>query len=138
MTAAADGSSCTRPSCGGVLEDGYCNECGATWTDDTTLSPRISRGVAHYTGQVELAEAIQDGLAARKAGDELTATVQLGRAVALAAESGNDDTTHLVKRVVDVIDAPSGTVWLRAGVTPADEMTLDTRSTKTIRVRGEV
>lgn len=110
----------------------------ATWTDDTTLSTRISRGVAHYTGQVELAEAIQDGLAARKAGDELTATAQLGRAVALAAESGNNDTTQLLQRVVDVIDAPSGTVRLRAGVTPADEMTLDTRSTKTIRVRGEV
>jgi hypothetical protein len=108
----------------------------AIWTDDTALSTRISRGVAHYTGQAELAEAIQDGLAARKAGDEPTATARLGRAVALAAASGNDDTAQLLERVVDVIDAPSGTVRLRAGVATVDEMTLDTRSTKTIRVRG--
>jgi VWA domain-containing protein len=109
----------------------------AIWTEDTALSTRISRGVAHYTGQAELAEAIQDGLAARKAGDERTATARLGRAVALAAASGNDGTAQLLARVVEVIDAPSGTVRLRAGVAAADEMTLDTRSTKTVRVRGE-
>ena len=33
----------------------------AVWTDDEALSTRISREVAHYTGQAELAEAIQDG-----------------------------------------------------------------------------
>jgi hypothetical protein len=109
----------------------------ATWTNDTTLSTRISRGVAHYTGQVELASAIQDGLAARKAGDQATATARLGRAVALAAASDNDATAQLLERVVEVVDAPSGTVRLRAEVTTADEMTLDTRSTKTIRVRSQ-
>lgn len=125
--------SLVRPGPGDVLAQGLIR---AIWTEDTTLSTRISRGVAHYTGQAELAEAIQDGLAARKAGDEPTATARLGRAVALAAASGNDDTARLLERVVDVIDAPSGTVRLRAGVTVVDEMTLDTRSTKTIRVRG--
>ncbi len=125
--------SLVRHGSGDVLAQGLIR---AIWTDDTTLSTRISRGVAHYTGQAELAEAIQDGLAARKAGDEPTATARLGRAVALAAASGNDDTARLLERVVDVIDAPSGTVRLRAGVTVVDEMTLDTRSTKTIRVRG--
>ncbi|MFC4945250.1 vWA domain-containing protein [Pseudonocardia sp. GCM10023141] len=108
----------------------------ATWTDDTALSTGISRGVAHYTGQAELAEAIQEGLAARKAGDTATATARLGRAVALAAESGNEGTARLLERVVEVLDAPSGTVRLRAAVSDADEMTLDTRSTKTVRVRG--
>lgn len=108
----------------------------ATWTNDSALSTRISRGVAHYTGQVELATAIQDGLTARKAGDQATATARLGRAVALAAASGNDASAQLLERVVEVIDAPSGTVRLRAEVTAADEMTLDTRSTKTVRVRG--
>ena len=39
----------------------------AVWTDDTALSTRINRQVAHYTGQAELAEAIQAGLAAREA-----------------------------------------------------------------------
>jgi hypothetical protein len=33
----------------------------AIWTDDEALSTRISRHVAHYTGQAELAQAIQDG-----------------------------------------------------------------------------
>ena len=40
----------------------------AQWTDDTALSTRISRGVAHYTGQAELADAIQEGIAAQEAG----------------------------------------------------------------------
>ncbi|HET9255199.1 MAG TPA: hypothetical protein VFO16_08355, partial [Pseudonocardiaceae bacterium] len=48
-----------------------------------------------------------------------------------------DDTARLLERVVEVIDAPAGTVRLRTGVSTADEMTLDTRSVKTIRVRGE-
>jgi len=108
----------------------------AVWTDDTSLSSRISRGVAHYTGQAELAEAIQEGLAARKAGDEPTATARLGRAVALAHESGNDNTARLLEKVVDVLDAPSGTIRLRKNVADVDEMTLDTRSTRTARFRG--
>jgi hypothetical protein len=109
----------------------------AIWTEDTALSTRISRGVAHYTGQAELAEAIQEGLAARKAGDEATATARLGRAVALAAASGNEGTARLLGRVVEVVDAPSGTVRLRKVVADVDEMTLDTRSTRTVRVRGD-
>ena len=109
----------------------------AIWTEDTALSTRISRGVAHYTGQAELAEAIQEGLAARKAGDEATATARLGRAVALAEASGNEGTARLLGRVVEVVDAPSGTVRLRKAVADVDEMTLDTRSTRTVRVRGD-
>src|SRR5712691_2807237 len=42
----------------------------AIWTGDEEMSTRINRHVAHYTGQAELAQAIQDGLEARKAGDE--------------------------------------------------------------------
>ena len=60
----------------------------AVWTDDTEKSTRMDRHVAHYTGQVELADAIQEGLHAAKAGDEKTATVKLGRAVQLAAGLG--------------------------------------------------
>jgi hypothetical protein len=106
----------------------------ATWTGDERLSTRINREVAHYTGQAELADAIQTGLEARKAGDEGTATFQLGRAVKLAEESGNDGTMRLLERVVEVEDAATGTVRLRNAVDDADEMALDTRSTKTVRV----
>jgi hypothetical protein len=107
----------------------------AIWTEDEALSTRISRHVAHYTGQAELAQAIQDGIETRKAGDEDTAAARLGRAVALAHESGNEDTARLLAKVVDVIDPATGTIRLKAKVTDADEMMLDTRSTKTVRVK---
>jgi len=107
----------------------------AVWTDDEALSTRINANVAHYTGQAELAQAIQEGLEARKQGDEDTATAKLGRAVALAEESGNEDTAKLLAKVVDVVDAASGTVHLKKKVDDADEMALDTRSTKTVRTK---
>jgi len=106
----------------------------AIWTDDSALSTRINREVAHYTGQAELAQVIQEGLEARKAGDEDTATLKLGRAVQLAAQAGNESTTKLLAKVVDVDDPATGTVRLKAKVADADEMALDTRSTKTVRV----
>ena len=106
----------------------------AIWTEDAQLTTRINPAVAHYTGQAELAGAIQEGLEARKAGDEATATFKLGRAVQLAAESGNESTTKLLAKVVEVDDAASGTVRLKRQVDDADEMALDTRSTKTVRV----
>ncbi len=107
----------------------------AVWTDDEALSTRINSNVAHYTGQAELAQVIQDGLEARKQGDEELATAKLGRAVALAQESGNDDTARLLAKVVDVVDAATGTVRLKKKVDDADEMALDTRSTKTVRTK---
>jgi hypothetical protein len=106
----------------------------AMWTSDQELSTRISREVAHYTGQAELADCIQDGLEARKRGDVGTATFKLGRAVQLAAESGNDGTMRLLQAVVDVDDPATGTVRLRHDVAAVDEMSLDTRSTTTVRV----
>jgi von Willebrand factor type A C-terminal domain/von Willebrand factor type A domain len=107
----------------------------AVWTDDEALSTRINRQVAHYTGQAELAQTIQEGLEARKRGDEELATAKLGRAVALATESGNDGTARLLGKVVDVVDAATGTVRLKKKVDDADEMALDTRSTRTVRTR---
>ncbi|MEU6814965.1 VWA domain-containing protein [Streptomyces sp. NPDC046860] len=107
----------------------------AVWTDDMAASTSLNSQVAHYTGQAELAQAIQEGLDLRKAGDLDGATARLGRAVQLAGASGNADTAKLLAKVVDVVDAPTGTVRLKAKVTEADEMTLETRSTKTVRVK---
>ena len=107
----------------------------ATWTEDEALSTRISAGVAHYTGQAELASAIADGLAARQRGDEDEATARLGKAVRLAHEAGNEDTARLLSKVVDVVDEATGTVRLKKKVEAADEMALDTRSVKTVRVK---
>ncbi len=106
----------------------------ATWTEDHQLSTRICREVAHYTGQAELADCIQEGLEARRQGEEGTATSKLGRAVQLAAASGNDGTLKLLQAVVEVEDPVTGTVRLRRDVPLVDEMSLDTRSTTTVRV----
>ncbi|KPI18603.1 von Willebrand factor type A [Actinobacteria bacterium OK074] len=107
----------------------------AVWTDDMVASTSINPQVAHYTGQAELARAIQQGLDLRKAGDFDGATARLGRAVQLASASGNADTAKLLAKVVDVVDEATGTVRLKARVADADEMTLETRSTKTVRVK---
>jgi len=106
-----------------------------TWTDDEALSTRINSRVAGYTGQAELAAAIAEGLEANKRGDEEVATARLGRAVALAHEAGNEETARLLASVVDVVDEATGTVRLKKRVDAAAEMALDTRSTKTVRVR---
>lgn len=109
----------------------------AVWTGDSNLTTRIDAAVAHYTGQTRLASTIQEGLAARAAGDERTATVLLGEAAKLAHASGNEATTRLLAKVVDVVDAEAGTVRLKRDVAKSDEMALDTRSTKTTRIRKE-
>lgn len=108
----------------------------AKWSADTNLTAQINPEVAHYTGQAELAQVIQEGLAAKKAGDEVTATTKLGRAVQLATETGNAEATSKLRKVVDIADARTGTVRLRQAVEKADEMALDTASTKTTRIRG--
>jgi hypothetical protein len=107
-------------------------------THDEELSTRIHKRVAHYTGQEELADAIQEGLEASKRGDEETATARLGRAVALAHQAGNEGTARLLAKVVDVVDEATGTVRLKKKVAAADEMALDIRSAKTVRVMKEL
>ncbi len=76
----------------------------AKWSDDSELTTRIDQQVAHYTGQTELAQAIQEGLAAKAAGNEETATTKLGRAVQLAEETGNEEATSRLRKVVDIED----------------------------------
>ncbi|MFJ1704154.1 VWA domain-containing protein [Kitasatospora sp. NPDC088346] len=107
----------------------------AVWTDDLASSTRINSQVAHYTGQAELADSIQEGLAAHRAGDVDRATAKLGAAVRLAHRTGNAGTLKLLQKVVDVVDAKEGTVRFRKDVSEADSMTLETRSTKTVRVK---
>ncbi|HAA31442.1 MAG TPA: hypothetical protein DCE56_31695 [Cyanobacteria bacterium UBA8553] len=106
----------------------------AIWTDDDAKSTKIDRRVAHYTGQAELAQSIQEGLEARAKGDIEVATAKLGKAVKLAHDSGNEATAKLLKTVVDIQDAPTGTVRLKREVAKEDEMALETRSTKTTRI----
>ncbi|MEU0567617.1 VWA domain-containing protein [Nonomuraea sp. NPDC005983] len=104
------------------------------WTDDLAQSTQINRKVAHYTGQAELHELIQDGLSARAAGDVGVATARLAKARELAVESGRSDTARLLDKVVEV-DPGSGTARLRSNVDKADEIELDTGSVRTSRLR---
>jgi hypothetical protein len=107
----------------------------AVWTDDESKSTKIDRRVAHYTGQAELAQSIQEGLEARERGDEDAATAKLGRAVRLAHESGNEATKKLLRKVVDVDNEELGTVRLKRSVSKEDAMALETRSTRTSRIQ---
>ncbi|MFI7634148.1 VWA domain-containing protein [Nonomuraea sp. NPDC049400] len=108
----------------------------AQWTDDLAASTRINNKVAHYTGQAELHELIQDGLSARAMGDVDTATARLAKAKELAAHSGREDTARLLEKVVEV-DPATGTARLRRSVDKADELELDTGSVRTSRLRKE-
>ena len=107
----------------------------ATWSNDEALTTRIDDQVARYTGQAELAAAIQDGLAAKAAGQDDDATAKLGRAVQLANAAGDEEMTSRLKKVVEIDDAEAGTVRLKKGVQRMDEMALDTASTKTRRIK---
>ncbi len=105
-----------------------------TWTDDDAKSTKIDKRVAHYTGQAELAQNIQEGLEARAQGNIEVATAKLGKAVKIAHNSGNESTAKLLRTVVDIVDAETGTVRIKKSVAKEDEMALESRSTKTSRI----
>ena len=106
----------------------------ASWSDNVEATSRIDGALAHFTGQEELARSIEEGLAARRAGDYQTATYRLGHAASLANAAGNRETTRLLMRVVEIDDPERGTVRLKTDVSKEDEMTLDTRSRRTVRL----
>ena len=107
----------------------------AVWTNDASLTTRIHAQVAHYTGQEELANAIAEGLGALAASRADEATRQLGRAAKIAHASGNEEATARLRKVVDIVDAPAGTVRIRAGFTQGDALELDIGGTRTVRRR---
>lgn len=105
----------------------------AAWTDDLAAAATPHPDVAHFAAQAEMATAIQRGLYALRFGDPQAAAAELGRAVQIATASGHGVTMQLLDRVVEVVDPANGIVLLRPGVDKADEMTLDVRSTRTVR-----
>ncbi len=106
----------------------------ASWTSEETLSSRIDDHVAHYTGQDELAHAIEDGLASQERGDTAAATQLLGKAVKLAHAAGDTPMTQRLAKIVDVLDASQGTVRLKSAVKreAAMELQLESRTTKRV------
>lgn len=109
----------------------------AIWTDDVALSTKANEGVAHYTGQIELDHAIQQGLDARQAGRVEEATARLGRAAQLAAESQRHDTLKLLDKVVDVVDPSTAKVKLRPSIEQVDAEMAALSSRKTLPWRKD-
>lgn len=108
----------------------------AAWSSDISRTSRINEQVAHYTGQEELAKSIKEGLEAKSRGDIDSATVLLGKAAKIAAQSGNDEVTARLKKVVEIVDADQGTVRLKSNAGKAEDLELDMGGTMTIRKRS--
>jgi von Willebrand factor type A C-terminal domain/von Willebrand factor type A domain len=106
----------------------------ASWTADDSLTSRIDNHVAHYTGQDDLANAIQQGLEMREKGNEAAATQLLGKAVKIAHASNNSEMTQRLAKVVEVVDPANGTVRLKKDVKKAATMDLELESRTTKRV----
>ena len=107
----------------------------AMWSDDDTLTTRIDPAVAHYTGQAELAEAIQDGLAAKAAGDTRHGHRQARSRGPARRRDGQRRGHHPAAQDRRHRRRRHRTVRLRRSVDKLDEMALDTASTKTTRVK---
>jgi hypothetical protein len=88
----------------------------AQWTLDPRESTRMNAQVAHYTGQTELAASIQDGIEAVKGREHERARAALGRAVALAHQSGHTGQLAHLARLVDIDDPEQGQVRLREDI----------------------
>jgi hypothetical protein len=105
----------------------------AQWSEDAELTTRINPEVAHYTGQAEIASSIREGLSARDRGNLDEATRLLGRAAQLAEQSGNEEVTRRLAKVVDVVDAAEGTVRLKTDVSKGEALELEMGGTRTVR-----
>ena len=106
----------------------------AVWTEDAALSTRMNHELAHYTGQAEFANVIDEAYEAKKAGDVDRATHLFGKAVSIAEEIGDTYKLQGLEKVVDIVDATSGTVILKSHVDPLDDLALEVDSIKTNRL----
>jgi hypothetical protein len=121
-----------------VVDDAVVSEAliRAVWTDDEARSTRVNHELAHYTGQAEMARAIDDAYVARRAGDIETATRQFGQAVRMAHEAGDTYKLQGLASVVDIEDAATGTVRLKQHVDALDDLALEAGSVKTNRLHS--
>jgi hypothetical protein len=85
---------------------------GVCWTTDVSLSGPLNPRVAGYAGQEELAEAVDQGLAAWKS-ESADAMEKLGRAVRLAHECGREDLLEKLSTMVQIEDPATGRIRLR-------------------------
>jgi hypothetical protein len=106
----------------------------AQWTDDHDLFTEVNTQVAEGAGQLDLALAIQKGVAGLRAGDTQTAVVELGEAARLAYENGNQAKLTLLAKLVELVDPAAGQVRLRADFSEHDIEVSELRSRWTIAI----
>ena len=104
----------------------------ATWSSDESKTTRMNKEVAHYNGQGELQEAIEEGMKAKAQGNVDVATRLLGKAARLAVQSGNEEVTRRLEKVVQIDDAATETVRLKRADKAAD-LELEMGATRTVR-----
>ncbi|MFI0939360.1 VWA domain-containing protein [Streptomyces sp. NPDC021020] len=101
------------------------------WTDDPALSGLTDGQVVHAQVWEELGTAVADATDAHHRGQLDRAEALLGRAVALAQRAGARRLLSELARLVEIHDADTGRVTLRAHVDPVDFQHLMTASSHT-------
>jgi hypothetical protein len=96
---------------------------GVSWTEDVTLSSSINLRVAGYTGQEELAAAVDAGLDAWRNGRP-DAEEKMGQAVRLAHQVRHADLLERFSAIAELVDPAAGVIRLRGyhQVSRADEV----------------
>jgi hypothetical protein len=85
---------------------------GVSWTEDVMLTSSINPRVAGYTGQEELAAAVDAGLDAWRNG-RLDAEEKMGRAVRLAYQVRHADLLERFSAIAEFVDPAAGVIRLR-------------------------
>jgi Ca-activated chloride channel homolog len=105
----------------------------AQWTTDLQLAAQIDHHVAHYTNQEELSQNIREGQAALASGDNERATRMLGRALQLSQQTGNENMTRMLNKLV--VKDSGGTVRLNKNASEVERKTIAINSGKTTRLK---
>jgi hypothetical protein len=90
------------------------------WTDDPALSAMTDEQVMHYQLFEQLGEAVANAADAYHRGQRDRAAQHLGRAVALAHQTGARRQLAELRRLVEIHDPAAGMVSLRENLDPVD------------------
>jgi redox-sensitive bicupin YhaK (pirin superfamily) len=105
----------------------------AQWTDNPQQAAQIDPHVAHYTNQEELSQSIREGQAALATGDNERATRLLGKALQLSQQTGNENMTQLLNKLV--VKEANGTVRLNKNASEVEKKSVAINSGKTSRLK---
>jgi hypothetical protein len=89
--------------------------------------------VAHYTNQGELSAVVEEGQKALAAGQNERATQLLGKALELSEQTGNENMTQMLRKLVTA--EPNGTMRLNKSASAVDIKSVGVNSGKTSRLK---